>query len=285
MIYSYYTSHVTMNNDRIVGGEYSWYLYGTSSSTTIGFNTCTNNRFISCGLYSIYSLYDIGNTFTNNVWDSGAYTYGYYSILSEYETGVTITNNQVYGIWYYGMELVEENYYTAKINNIEPTVTVANNIITGTTDYGCIWEPISAVGLCVFAHNTIYAKNTIYGMEAYIENNGVGTQIFSSNLIIANSPTTYGIYLYITGSAGQFSSQYGPGFGLNGNDIYVTNSVPLAYVYNTSGYVTCSNLAAYQTCMQGALLNAAFETYATSAMPPFLNSAKNNFFLEIGRAS
>src|SRR5665213_1951169 len=269
LIESYYSTSFTLNNDRLIGGYYQWYKYGISNSSTVGFNTCTNNKFVQGGGYNIEAIYGTGDLYQNNIFDSTGYSTPYAGVFEELESGAVYNANQFLCPYYYSMEVIEPNYYAVTVNNVVLPFKITNNIFSGATEYGCIYEPEYATAPCIFAHNTVYAAaGAYYGMYLYMYGCNNNTQTFSSNLIIANSPLDYGILMYCYGGSGA-----GMVASMDGNDYYVIGTSTYAYFYNGSSGSTYSTYKAFITALQGT--SSSWETRGTNVLPNFLNPPRN----------
>jgi hypothetical protein len=125
-----HNSHnVTFENNEILNGAYSFYIYGASSSITLQQDKwiIKNNRITGWGYYAIYSYYNRNIEIVNNTITSGTNVYFFARSLYLYYNGTpTITGNTIYnGANGYGYGLYMANCFGLSNNRND----ISNNSI------------------------------------------------------------------------------------------------------------------------------------------------------------
>ena len=142
----------TISNNKMVGGYYGFYMYGSTSQLLVN-NKIMNNELDSVYYYGVYSYYndslefignDIDQTQRNNLNGDGAYIY--------YSNNVVFEGNNIlaedYGAYFYNF-----NTY-APINR---RYRIVNNMVSSNTDYGVYMYYVDSVDIW---HNTFQALGT-----------------------------------------------------------------------------------------------------------------------------
>jgi len=260
MIYSYYTSHLTISNNYIYGTYYSVYHYGVSNSSAYGYLNFTKNRVIANGYYGIYAYYTFQDVIQNNVFDSTSGTYA--NLYMNYCNGVTINANQIIGAGSYtSLYDYYNNYYP--VAGKPQTSTITNNFVTGGASYCWFEYDVSLSpatnGTVLVAHNTMYSTASNYGLYLYCSGSSAGAVNYTSNILysVAGSGVIYN-YAYST-------NVYGVA---DGNDYYF--STGSMYFYDGSTTYTFGTFALYQAQMK----NYGWEQKSTNFKPTFKSLVK-----------
>lgn len=183
-----HNSHnVTFENNEILNGAYSFYIYGASSSTTLQQDkwVIKNNRITGYGYYAIYSYYNKNIEIVNNTITSSANVYAYARTVYLYYNGTpTVTGNTIYnGANAYGYGLYMQNCFGLSNDRND----ISNNTVHVIgAQYGMY---ISGCNFSDFYFNTVRVNGgrATTTTAAYLNLNS--TSNFKNNILVNMSNT------------------------------------------------------------------------------------------------
>jgi len=264
VLYDDFTTHFTVNNNRISGGYFGVDIFSTGGSVQYTNGVYTNNKFVNYSYYGCYAFSSNQNIYTGNVFDSAA-TGGSYGFVSLYESGAIYNSNQVIapGLFYPFLAYYP-NYYSSS-----GSFTVENNFFSNFQYYTYFY--------LYYCSNILIAHNSIYGSTGnsplYMDIYYCSPSINILSNIIYGGGTDPVINLNVSGSS--FPDPFGE---IDGNAYVNPLGGPIAYTNGT----TYGTLGAYKTAMAGFVYKSAynglknsFETFSTNYLPTFINPPQN----------
>jgi len=179
--------NVTFENNEILNGAYSFYIYGASSSVTLQQDkwVIKNNRILGYGYYAIYSYYNKNMEIVNNTITSGTNVYFFARTIFMYFNGTpTVTGNTIFnGANGYGYGLYMQNCFGLSNNRND----VSNNsiLVTG-AQYGMY---LAGCNFSDFYFNTVRINGgtSTATTTAYLNLNS--TSNFKNNILVNMSNT------------------------------------------------------------------------------------------------
>jgi len=177
-IYNNYSQYITYTNNTIRGAYYGIYAYQVSTIYEYGNDVYTNNLIKRQGYCNIYCAGAYGNVYTSNSFDSLSLSFSY-NIYTYYEGGATYTNN-VFGRE--GATFNLANNYIQYYGANKP-FKIINNFMslksTGYSNYSTFSFGVAGLGF-QFKHNTLFSQSNRAAGDFQISS-GDGLIIKSNN--------------------------------------------------------------------------------------------------------
>ena len=241
-------SYNTLQNNLMIGGYYSVYIYGAAATRNVG-NVIHNNEMDSVYYYGSYIFYQDSLEFTNNTLDqatrgqiNGDGLYLYYS--SNYDVSGNYIHAADYGIYFYN--------FNAAVN--APTLNgknrVSNNMIISDTDWGIYFLYETEVD---FFHNSIATYGTV--------NPAVQITANATN-IIDNYDVRNNVFYSASTEAFELTGIVDTIFTKMDNNVYYTGGSNLLNINAT----TYTDLLSYQTAQP------AYNASSLDGDPQFLST-------------
>jgi len=240
-------SYNTVQNNLMVGGYYSVYMYGSTTTTNVG-NTIHNNQMDSVYYYGSYIYFQDSLEFTNNEIDqatrgqiNGDGLYLYYS--NNFDVSGNYIHARDYGIYFYNFN----NTGTPTLNGRN---RVVNNMIVSESDWGMYFLYTDQVDLF---YNSVATYGTI--------NPAVQVTANTTN-IIDDYDVRNNVFASTTTEAFELTGIPDTIFIKMDNNVYYSTGANLLNI-NATPY---ANLAAYQTAQP------AYNALSLDGDPQFIST-------------
>ena len=246
--YVYRSNYDTVRNNRIVGGYYSLYVYGSGSSynNNIG-NVFEGNDLVKGYYYGVMNYYAKDNKYYSNRIDSLYSTSNVYLFYDYRSSGTQIERNQLYytNQYYYGIYCYYTNYYGSS----SARTRIVNNFIGGdvsTYMYGVyvarnsrridilnntiVSNGNSTSSICLYVgsgnnhnvqNNNLYQMSSSGGYAAYVSSASYVDTMDYNNIHSENSS----YYTYFSGTRSSLTALKGYSTKYNQNTIDVGISI------------------------------------------------------------
>lgn len=194
-IYSRYSNYSSIKNNRIMGGYYGIYLYGSGSSYSNNYgHVIEGNDIVQSYYYGMYHRYGKNNKIVGNRIDSLRNSSSVLMIYNYRCTEISIERNRLFYNNQYDIGIY--CYYSNRYGSSSSRTRVVNNFIGGdvsTYMYG-IYVGSSSYRVDVLNNTVISNGSSTSGSCLYITS-GSGHNVQNNNFYQAGSTGSYAIYV------------------------------------------------------------------------------------------